>query len=81
MQGHDLKPVCYGNDVFAFGYDSLNDFVNANHASSVLTTNNFQTVGDIAGFTASPVPEPTTMLLLGTGLLGLAEWERKKFKK
>jgi len=29
----------------------------------------------------SPVPEPTTMLLFGAGLLGLAGFGRKKFKK
>jgi len=29
----------------------------------------------------SPVPEPTTMILLGAGIVGLAGFGRKKFKK
>jgi hypothetical protein len=31
--------------------------------------------------TAAPVPEPGTMMLLGSGMIGLAGWGRKKFKK
>ncbi|MBU0966536.1 MAG: PEP-CTERM sorting domain-containing protein [Proteobacteria bacterium] len=35
----------------------------------------------IDGHAAAPVPEPATMLLFGTGISGLAAFQRRKFKK
>jgi hypothetical protein len=38
--------------------------------------------GEIRGFlTLTSVPEPSTMLLLGSGLVGLSGYGRKRFKK
>lgn len=37
--------------------------------------------GELVSSDAPPVPEPTTMLLFGAGLVGLSGFGRKKFKK
>jgi hypothetical protein len=45
-------------------------------------TDNLEIKGDLhPADQTNPVPEPTTMLLLGTGLMGLAGFGRKKFNK
>jgi PEP-CTERM motif-containing protein len=66
---HDL--FAYKDDVIPVGGDDI-----LQHSETYERGVSF-----VRYYGSSPVPEPTTMLLLGAGLVGLAGLGRKKFKK
>lgn len=78
----DLKNT---GGIWASVYDVLTGNINGNVAAAHIFVSNDGFTGALstgyAGNGEVPVPEPTTMLLLGAGLLGLVGVSKKKFKK
>lgn len=64
------------SDGYVVTLQGFND--SGSNSEGNVTFQAFNTTGDSV---AVPVPEPATMLLLGSGLIGLAGYGRKKFFK
>ncbi len=83
--GHDLKindTLSGGVANIGFSYGDTSKYGDDDYQKAFAGSKSSWTIGELEVFTiasdSSPVPEPSTMILLGAGLLGLAGFGRKK---
>jgi len=73
-----MKEVDDWRGVFPYGYAEAADF--SMYASAFSVGGEIPFGGEQGGPSASLLPEPATILLLGAGLIGLAGYSNRKFK-
>lgn len=71
--GGNLLNTIYSNSDFTQIFDFSGYMVH-----SVMVSGTFYAIDDVTYGNSNPVPEPSTIILLGSGLAGLAFWRRRK---
>jgi hypothetical protein len=69
-----------GHVVFLTDMDAWDDFGNAAKPLITAGSNNAIVWENMFDYACTPVPEPATLVLVGSGLLGLVSWRRKARK-